>query len=170
MNWLDIVIIISLIISLVSGLTQGLIRSAFALAGLIGGIILATNLYKPLGHFLSFIPDERIANIVAFAIILIIVLIIAALLGSLFKRLISMVMLGWFDHLGGAVFGVLSGLVFWAVLLAILEKYTGWSVINGSAIARTLLENFPVVLSFIPEAIDNLWKPAQVSSYTAKFL
>ncbi len=65
MNWLDIVIAVVLIFPIFTGLKQGLIKAALSLAGLIVGVILASNFYQQLGGALGFITNEDIADVVA---------------------------------------------------------------------------------------------------------
>ena len=78
MNWLDIVLIVSLVIPTVIGLRQGLIKSVLSLVGLIVGVILAGIFYEALAGLLTFIPNIAIANVVAFIIILVGIMLIAA--------------------------------------------------------------------------------------------
>ena len=85
MNWLDIVVLLVIIVGTFVGLKIGLIKAAFSVAGIIVGVILAGRFYSPLAGFLSFIPQDGVAQIVAFAIILIGVMIIAAVLAAVLK-------------------------------------------------------------------------------------
>ncbi len=154
MNWLDIVLIVALVIPTVIGMKRGLIRSALFLAGLLIGIILAGNLYKPLANLLTFISNENVANVVAFIIILVVVMIIAAVLARLLKFTVSIVMLGWVDHLGGAVFGFLMGAIFWGALLATWVKFFGAGLATESFLAAVLLDKFPLILGLLPKEFD----------------
>ena len=153
MNWLDIAIIVLLIVFTVSGLASGFIRSAFALAGVIGGVVLA-------GHFnnwATFISNENTAHIVAFIIVLLVVVIIATVIGAIVSKMISMVLLGWLDHLLGAAFGLILGGFIIGGLLAIWAKYGGnTSIITGSSLATFLLDRFPVVLGLFPSQFNSI--------------
>jgi len=154
MNWLDIVIIVALVIPTVIGLKRGLIRSALFLAGLIVGIVLAGYLYEPLANLFTFISNENVANIVAFIIILVGVMVIAAVLARLLKFAVSIVMLGWVDHLGGAVFGFLMGAILWGALLATWVKFFGTELVTESFLAAVLLDKFPLILGLLPGEFD----------------
>jgi len=150
MNWLDIIIIVVLALFILSGLIQGLIRTALALAGLIVGIFLAGRYYVAFGNWLP-IANTNVANIVAFAIIFIAVMVAAVLLAFFLRKIISLIMLGWADKLLGALFGlVLGGLLCAAALAACVKFELGESFIQGSGIARLLLDWFPVVLALLP--------------------
>ena len=76
MNWLDIVIVVALAIPTFAGFIQGLIKTALSLAGVIIGVVVASNFYEPVSRLLSFIPNEDIANVVAFILILTVIMII----------------------------------------------------------------------------------------------
>ncbi len=155
MNWLDIVILVAIAIATFLGLRMGLIKAALSLAGLIIGVVLAGHYYTPLSQRLAFIPGEGIAKVVAFAIILIGVMIIAAVLARLLTWAAKVIMLGWVNHLGGAVFGLVLGVIFCSALLAMWVKFIG---INGaiaeSTLAPILLDRFPVVLALLPSEFD----------------
>lgn len=154
MNWLDIVLLVALVAVAFTGLKQGLIKAVLSLAGLIIGVILASNLYTTLGNLLGFIPNEKAAGIVAYILILIVVMIIASILARLLKTIISIAMLGWVNHLGGAVFGLLLGAIFWGAILAVWVRFFGTGLVTESFIAGVLLNKFPLVLALLPSDFD----------------
>lgn len=155
MNWLDIVIIAFVVVAALIGLKIGLIKAALSLAGIILGIFLAGRYYAPLAERLTFISQESIAQGVAFAIILIVVIIIAGLLAAFLKWIASVVMLGWVNHLGGAAFGLVLGLILCSALLALWGKFFGaTSIVEESGIASVLLDRFPAVLGLLPDEFD----------------
>ena len=155
MNWLDIVIVVAVAISTFLGLRMGIIKAVLSLAGVIVGVILAGRFYVPLSEQLAFIPGEKVAEIVAFAIILIGVMVIAAVLASLLKWAASVVMLGWVNRLGGAAFGLVLGAIFCAALLATWVKWLGAGIIIAeSIVAAILLDKFPLVLALLPDEFD----------------
>ena len=155
MNWLDIVILIIIAIATFLGLRIGIIKAALSLAGLIVGVILAGRYYIPFSQQLSFIPQASIAKIVAFAIILIGVMIIAIVLAVLLKWAAKVMMLGWVNRLGGAVFGLVLGAIFCGALLVMWVKFIGIDgAIAESTLAPILLDRFPVVLALLPSEFD----------------
>ena len=155
MNWLNIVIIVALAISTFLGFRTGIIKAVLSLAGLVVGVILAGRYYVPLSEQLSFISQAGVAEVVAFAIILIGVMVIAVVLARLLKWAASVVMLGWVNHLGGAVFGLALGAIFCSALLAIWVKWLGvGSTITESIVAAVLLDKFPLILALLPDEFD----------------
>ena len=157
MNWLDIVIIVLIAIPTFIGLKAGLIKAVLSLVGVIVGVILAGQYHQALGEQLTFISQANVANIVAFAIILIVVMIIAAVLASVLKWLVSLVLLGWINRLGGVIFGLLLGVIFCGALLAIWAKFLGvGETFNDSALATLLLNQFPLILALLPDEFDTI--------------
>jgi membrane protein required for colicin V production len=155
MNWLDIVILLVIALATCLGLWIGLIRAALLLVGIIVGVILAGRFYTPFSHQLAFIPDEGAAKVVAFAIILIGVMLIATLLAIFLKWAASVMMLGWVNRLGGAVFGLVLGTILCGTLLAIWVKFLGiGGAIAESTLAPILLDRFPMVLALLPGEFD----------------
>ena len=155
MNWLDIIILVVVVIATFLGLRIGIIKAALSLAGLIVGIILAGRYYVPLSELLSAIPQADVAKVVAFAIILIGVMVIASVLAAVLKWIASVVMLGWVNRLGGAVFGLVLGAMLCGALLATWVKFLGIAeVISQSRLAVILLDRFPVVLALLPDEFD----------------
>ena len=155
MNWLDIVIVVAVVIPTVIGLRIGMIKAALSLAGLIVGVIVAGRYYLPLSERLSFISSPSVAEIAAFIIILVGIMIIAAVLARLLKWTASVIMLGWVNHLGGAVFGLVLGAILCGALLAIWVKFLGVTeAITESNLASILVDFFPLVLALLPDEFD----------------
>ena len=156
MSWLDIVIIVVLAVGAFSGFKSGLIKVLFSVAGILLGIFLAGRFSDDFAGVLTFIPDDW-AKIAAFAIILVAVMIIAAILASVLSKLISLVLLGWVNRLGGAVLGLVVAALFCGAVLAIWVKYLGiGDSVAGSALANFLLDKFPIVLGLLPSSFDSV--------------
>ena len=157
MSWLDIVIIVVLAITALIGLKIGLIKAALSLAGVVVGVVLAGHYYVPLSEQLTFIPQAGLAKIAAFTIILIGVMVIAGVLAKLLKWAASVMMLGWVNRAGGAVFGLVMGTIFCSALLAIWVKFLGVAgLISGSNLTALLLHYFPMVLALLPDEFDTV--------------
>ena len=155
MIWLDIGIIASLCITTFFGLKTGLIKAVIDLAGLILAVVLAGRFYALLAKVLTFLPNEDIAKVVAFIIILVAVIIIAGALGGLLKGLPSKLKLNWLNHLLGAVFGLAWGVVLLGALLSAWITFTGITGdINESIFAKVLVDYFPMALALLPGEFD----------------
>ena len=157
MFWLDIVIIVAIAITTFIGLKIGLIKAVLSLAGLIVGVILAGLYYIPLSEQLTFISQATLAKVVAFAIILIGVMIIAAVLAMVLKWATSLMLLGWVNRVGGAVFGLVLGAIFCGAVLALwVNVFGAGETITNSGLAAFLLKQLPLVLSLLPGEFDSV--------------
>ncbi|MFC1937604.1 CvpA family protein [Chloroflexota bacterium] len=155
MNWVDIVLLVVICISGLIGMKTGLIRAGLSWAGLIVGVILAGRYYVALAGQLTFITHEGTARIAAFVIILIGTVLIAVILASILERAVSMMLMGWVNRLGGALFGLLLAAVFCGAILAIWMKFMGVpTAIAQSGVATLLVKYFPLVLSLLPDEFD----------------
>jgi membrane protein required for colicin V production len=156
MNWLDIIIIVAIAITTFIGLKFGLIKAVLSLAGLIVGVILAGLFYVPLSEQLGFIPQATVAKVVAFAIIMIGVMVIAGVLAGLLKWAATVMMLGWVNRIGGAVFGLVLGALLCGAVLALWVMFFGaGEAITNSSLAA-ILSHFPLVLSLLPGEFDSI--------------
>jgi membrane protein required for colicin V production len=157
MNWLDIVIIVSLIIAGFMGYQAGLIKMLFVLAGVIIGVVLAGQYGDSLASKLSFISDPNIAGIVAFLIILLATIIVAFILALIVERLAHWALLGWLDHVGGIIFGLLICAIFIGGVLAMYLHYQGSSdTVTSSPISGFLINKFWVVLGLLPSQFAHI--------------
>lgn len=154
MSWLDIVILVVAVTATLLGLKVGLIKAVLSLAGLIVGVTLAGRYYLPLSERLAFIPQANVAQGLAFVIILMAVMLVASLLAMLLWRLASLVMLGWVDRLGGALFGLVLGAILCSTILVIWVKFFSLDQITKSDLAVVLLDRFSLVLALLPDEFD----------------
>jgi membrane protein required for colicin V production len=155
MNWLDIVILVAVALAAVVGMRIGIIRAGLSLLGLVFGVILAGHYYIPFSQWLDAVLQPGVAKVVAFAIILIAVMVAAAVLAMFLKRATLAVKLGWADHLGGAVLGLVVGATFCGALLVIWVKFVGLAgAITESTMAPILLDRLPMVLALLPSEFD----------------
>ena len=157
MNWLDIVILVVIVIFAFTGIKNGLISTLLNLVGLIVGVVLA-------GRFHTFLGDSTAAQIIAFVIVLVVVLLVFMLVARILKRILHLVMMGWLDKLLGAVVGIAFGGIICGAILALLGQLSGipipgaadWiqSAISDSALAKFLLDKFPLILSLLPDQFN----------------
>lgn len=119
----DYIIIITLVIGVISGVSRGFLRQVFSLGGLVIGIILGSFLFRPFADFLTgkVSMDNKVAQIVAFALILIVVPIVCGLLGRMLSKVVRFAGLGLVDRLMGAVSGALIWLLLAGVIVHLME-------------------------------------------------
>ncbi|MFA5629562.1 MAG: CvpA family protein [Dehalococcoidales bacterium] len=151
MNWLDIVLLVLLFIPTFIGLRKGLIKTAISLVSLTIGIVLAGRFHGSLSGIFGFTNNETVANALAFVLIIAIVYVIGLLIAKLLKFVVKTLLIGWVDHLGGALFGLLSGFLVLGAILAVIAKFTGGVIIGESFMAKIMLDYFPIVMGLLPE-------------------
>ena len=156
MNWLEIVILVPIAINAFVGFGKGLIKMVLSLVGVILGVFLAGQFYDTVGSWLGFFGNEDISNALGFILILGVVMVVAELLGTVIKKMVSIVLLGWVDRLGGAALGAFIGVIFVSAALAIWAKFFGSDAISESAIASFLLDKFPLILGLLPAEFDSV--------------
>lgn len=157
MNWVDITIIVVVVILGFIGLKQGLVRTVFSFAGIVFGILVAGQYDRTLSDRLF--PTSEWGQIVSFAILLVGILIAANIVGAMLKKVLRFIMLGWLDTILGGVFGLVAGAALLGAVLAIIVKAGPIPIpgsggikdaIRESSLAKLLVEQFPVALSFLP--------------------
>ncbi len=62
MNGLDIILTVVLVIPAFMGLRMGIIKAVLSLVGLVVGVVMAGNLYKPVSNIFGFINTSTIYN------------------------------------------------------------------------------------------------------------
>lgn len=158
MNWLDGIILIELGFSALWGLKRGLVKTILPLVGLIAGVFLAGQYYVSVAEWLFDSPGGA-AKAAAFSIVVGAVVLLASVLAKLVAGVLSLLLLGWADRLGGGLFGLSIGVVVAGAVLALMAKFPliGLDrVIMDSSLASVLLERFPLILSLLPEEFDSV--------------
>lgn len=158
MNWLDIIIILALAWFTFAAFTAGFIREVVTLVATVLAIVIAGLYYDDLAtDILVFIDDEDTANVVGFLILLGSVFLAGQLVAFLLKRSVSLLMLGWADHLAGAGFGFFKGLLVVEILLILFVTFDPLGLkdaIDGSAIAPFFLDVIPFLLKILPNRFE----------------
>jgi len=110
MAWVDWIIVAILVVSIAWSASRGFFVTVFSLAGLFGGLVIASWNYQ---HFVprlrTLLKSEAAAEAVSFIAIALLVMIGAGLLGRLLRLMFRSVGLGFVDRILGAMFGVLQG-------------------------------------------------------------
>ncbi len=151
MNWLDLVLILIFVVAAIGGAKSGLIKSVIGLVALTVGIVLAVRFYPEFGKWLQhFIANGTWARVIAFALILVGTIIAGSIAGSFVRKLASAIGLGFFDRIGGALFGLLITAVVFGGILSLVSSAPGalglQSSINDSLVASFLIDRALPVL------------------------
>ncbi len=158
MNWLDIVIVLVIVFFASSAFRAGLIREVVTLVSVAVGVVIAGLFYDDLARdVLVFIDNEKTALIVSFLVLLGAVYLAGQLIAVMLKQAASLLFLGWADHAGGALFGLIKGLIVVEVLLILLVTYPQLGLksdIDGSALASRFLDAAPLLLLVLPNEFE----------------
>ena len=112
MNLVDFTIAGMIAITALFGLRTGVLAPASGLAGIVVGVVLAFQ-YHPLlaAELAPLLDDETIRNVASFVGIVLVTTIATKMAASALKSLLSVLGLGWVDHLAGAALGTAVGVV-----------------------------------------------------------
>jgi membrane protein required for colicin V production len=156
MNWLDLVILLTIAWFTIAGATAGLPRELVTLVAMILGIILAGLFHERLAADLGvFTDNERLARVLGFMAIFLAVLGAGQIAMVLFKNQALGLTFGPLDHPGGLVVGMLKGVMLVETVLIVFSRYhftTMTDAIDGSFLAPFFLDGFPFVLLLLPSA------------------
>src|SRR3989442_13937407 len=159
MNWLDFAIIFVIIGFVVGAYAAGLIREAVTLVAAILGVVVAGLLYDDLAaDILVFMNDEDAAQAISFLILVGAVYLVGQIVALMLSRAASLLMLGWADHAGGAVFGFLKGLIVVQALLIVLAAYPSLGMkdaVAGSQLAPYFVDDVDILLWVLPDNFDS---------------
>ena len=154
MNWLDVVIIIILVGFTVAAFRAGLIREVVTLVAVVLGVLIAGHYYDDLADdVLLFIKNDKAARVIAFLSLFGSIALLGQLAAFLMKQAVSMLLLGWVDHLAGGAFGLLKGLVLVELFLMLFATYPYLGLdkaIDGSAVAPLFLDHGAALLKILP--------------------
>lgn len=163
MHWIDLLIIALIAWTTFAAFRAGLIRETIPLIAVILGAIIASSFYDDLAADIDFIVDhEATRKFLAFVAIFMGIVVIGHIASMMLRTTATLFMLGPLDHLGGAVFGLIKGiliveiLVFAATSFPIADAVS--DAMNDSALAPFLIEQLPLMRALMPgeikEALD----------------
>jgi membrane protein required for colicin V production len=157
MNWLDIAIVLIVSFFATTAFSAGLIRELVTLVSAVVGVVVAGLFYDDLARdVLVFIDNKDTASIVAFLVLLGAIYLAGQLIAIMLKQVAAVLLLGWADRLGGALFGLLKGLVVVEVLLIAFVTFDVGldGAIEDSGLASVFLDAAPVLLNILPNNFE----------------
>ena len=129
MNYLDIIFAVILFLFGWKGLRRGLIIEVVTLAAFVVGIFGAMHFSdftaERLQDFMEINP--KYLNTIAFVLTFIILVVLVNLIGRLVSKAIKSLNLGFFDKLGGFLFGILKGVLLCSTFVLVFNnlQWTG---------------------------------------------
>ena len=158
MNWLDIAIVLIVAFFATTAFSAGLIRELVTLVSVVVGVVAAGLFHDDLARdVLVFIDDETAAKAIGFLVLLGAIYLAGQLIAIMLKQVAAALLLGWADRLGGALFGLVKGLVVVEVLLILFVTYPQLGLdeaIEGSGLASVFLDAASALLIILPDGFE----------------
>jgi membrane protein required for colicin V production len=158
MNWLDIAIVLIVAFFATTAFSAGLIRELVTLVSVVVGVVAAGLFHDDLARdVLVFIDDETAAKAIGFLVLLGAIYLAGQLIAIMLKQVAAALLLGWADRLGGALFGLVKGLVVVEVLLILFVTYPQLGLdeaIEGSGLASVFLDAASALLIILPDDFE----------------
>lgn len=155
MNWLDLVILLTLAWFTIAGATAGLPREMVTFVAMLLAVVLAGLFHERLADdLLVLIDSERSARVAGFAAIFFAVWGAGQIAVVLFRNVALSLTFGPLDHTGGLVIGLLKGVVLVEAALFLFARYQFGGMtdaIDGSFLTPFFLRGIPFVLILLPD-------------------
>jgi membrane protein required for colicin V production len=158
MNWLDIVLLIILAGSVASSLRKGLTREVIGLISVIVALLVGLWFYGIAGwYLLPYVSSRAIANFAGFLLVFVTVLLFGAAVGALVGRMLKFTGLSFVDHLMGAGFGLLRGIVISVALVVSIMAFSPGGkppvAVVGSRVAPYMVDAARVCAALAPREL-----------------
>lgn len=162
MNWVDIAIIACFVWFTYAAFHAGLIREVITIIGAVFAVALAGLFYTELAEDVKVaVDDEETARIIAFAVIFGATILASQLTALFLKQAASLLMLGIFDAIGGAVIGFIKAFIFIDIALIVAITFPELGVqkaVENSTFAPFFLDFIPLLKHILPtefkQAVD----------------
>ena len=158
MNWVSLLLVAAIGLLTYRAWMNGFVRELVSLSAVILAVPIAGIFYDDMFPKVYPIVDSRpLANLISFVAILGGVIVGGQVAAHVLKQAVAMLNLGGADKLAGALFGFAKGVVLCQVfLLAFIAfpKPDFRADIDGSPVARALLDAAPPLLSLLPDRFD----------------
>ena len=153
MNWLDLVLLIILAVSMITSFRKGLSREVIGLISVVLALLLGAWLYGTAGAFLRpYVSSQAAANLGGFLLVFVAVVLLGSLVSFILRKFLRVTGLSFLDHLLGAGFGFVRGMVIAIALVmgimafspgerppsAVLHSRLAPYVVDAAKVASTL--------------------------------
>lgn len=124
MNTLDIIFCVILGFLGLRGIFRGLIREVASILGLLLGFILANTYHGQLVPLLEGpLGGPGLANLAAYLGIFLGTVAVIFVLGTLIRKILKLIMLGWLDSIGGGALGLFKGALLCSIIVMALTAF-----------------------------------------------
>lgn len=155
-NYADIAIVVILVFFAFKGLKNGFLQEFAVLFGVFLGFFLAKQYASDVVPYIALNLSDNLLYCISYGIIVIATLIVASMLARLVSSLLDLAFLGFVDHVLGAVFGALKGIVVVCLIIYVVQIFFNFPLLKSSAflpyydklmdVAETFLTNNPDII------------------------
>ncbi len=150
MNYLDIIIAIILLLFGVKGFRKGLIIEVVTLlafaVGIYGAMHFSDFTAEHLKEFMEINP--KYLNTTAFVLTFILLVILVNIIGRMVTKLIQAMNLGFFNKLGGALFGMAKGVLLCSIMVMVLNNFQLIGIVKSEVREQSKL--YPYIEETVP--------------------
>ena len=150
MNYLDIIIAIILLLFGVKGFRKGLIIEVVTLlafaVGIYGAMHFSDFTAEHLKEFMEINP--KYLNTTAFVLTFILLVILVNIIGRMVTKLIQAMNLGFFNKLGGALFGIAKGVLLCSIMVMVLNNFQLIGIVKSEVREQSKL--YPYIEETVP--------------------
>ena len=118
----DLLVVLTLGGYTLSGFFSGFILQFARLFSLVGAFWAMRSWTGLLAPHLEFVANPSWRVIAAGVIIFIVVMLAIGVIARLLKKLVTFSLGGWIDKILGALFGFVVGVLFWTLIIVVLQK------------------------------------------------
>jgi membrane protein required for colicin V production len=160
-NWLDLVLGVTLLVSVVSGLKDGFVKTCIGFFASILGLVMGLQYYRQVGVSLRpYIHTVSHANLAGFLIIFFGISILGAVAAVILRRFVREIHLGGVDRIAGGAFGVVRGILFATVTIWVLLAFVPASnlLVSGSRLAPGVMSAARRVADSSPDDVKESFR------------
>jgi membrane protein required for colicin V production len=118
MNWLDVVLLLIVGASVIGSFRKGFSRQVIHLAAVVAGIVLGAWFYERVAEYIQpHVNSPLAAKLGGFLLVFCAVLLVGAIISSIVGKFLRVTGLSFVDHLLGAAFGFLRGVLVCVALI-----------------------------------------------------
>ncbi|MCI5968404.1 CvpA family protein [Helicobacter sp.] len=125
-SWFDGIVGILILLLAIRGVMNGFIREFFGLAGIVGGVYVASVYSGSVGVWISAnvyaFKNPSAMTLIGFLVLLVVIWVSALLIAEVLQKLVRLSALSAVDRLFGFVFGALKVFVIFSIIIAALTN------------------------------------------------
>ena len=160
MHWVDVAIVVVIAASVIFGAIRGLVVELGSIIGAALGILVAQHTYRTALNFLAlFFHKDAHLEVVAYILVFLIVWGLVTTLAQMVRAGLRFTPFGMLDRMGGAVIGLVLGILTVEILLLVASASHDASLhssIRASKLAPTFEKAIPGLRHAVPQTLTKL--------------